>query len=190
MDAIGAPTDNELMDRVRAGDRVAFEQLYHRYAARVYAAAWRLMRDEAAAADLSQEAFFRLWQGRAEWEGTGSVAAYLIQVARNLAFDGHRRQLVHERWRDATAHEVAHRAPSPDTLLAQEEVALRVRDAIDSLPNRPREVFVLKRDAGLSYREIADLLEISPKTVEIHMGKALRLLREALVDLRGSVTTG
>ena len=189
MDAIGAPTENELMDRVRAGDRVAFEQLYHRCEARVYAAAWRLMRDEAAAADLSQEAFFRLWQGRAEWEGNGSVAAYLIQVARNLAFDGHRRQRVHERWRDTTAHEGARRAPSPDTLLAQEDVALRVRDAIDALPNRPREVFVLKRDAGLSYREIADLLGISPKTVELHMGKALRLLRETLVDLRGSVTT-
>jgi RNA polymerase sigma-70 factor (ECF subfamily) len=187
MDAIGA--DNELMSRVRAGDRVAFETLYHRYRARVYASAWRLMRDESAAADLSQEAFFRLWQGREQWEGNGSVAAYLIQVTRNLAYDGHRRQLVHERWREAAANEDSPRAPSPEVLLAQEDVTLRVRDAIDSLPKRPREVFVLKRDAGLSYREIAEILGISPRTVELHMGKALRLLRETLVDLRGSVAT-
>lgn len=189
MNATGTPTDTELMIRVRAGDRLAFEHLYHRYAARVYAIAWRLMRDEAAAADLRQEAFFRLWQRRTEWDGTGSVAAYLIRVARNLAFDGHRRRLVHERWRDEAAHEDSHRAPAPDILLAQQDVALRVHDAIDALPKRPREVFVLSRDAGLSYREIAELLGISPRTVELHMGKALRLLRETLVDLRDSVTT-
>ncbi|MDQ3623408.1 MAG: sigma-70 family RNA polymerase sigma factor [Verrucomicrobiota bacterium] len=184
MDAIRRLTDNELMVRVRVGDRRAFEHLYERHQARVYAFVWRLMRDEAVAADLRQEAFFRLWEGRGSWKAGGSVPGFLIGVARNLAVDGHRRQVVHDRWTVAAARE-SPAAPAPDVVLAQEDLVFRVHAAIDSLPDRPREVFILKRDAGLSYIEIAELLGIAPRTVEVHMGKALRLLRGALADLRG-----
>lgn len=184
MDAIRAPTDTELMARVRSGDCLAFEQIYVRHGARVYAVLWRLIKDEAIAADLQQDAFFRLWQARDDWSERGSVAGYLIGVARNLAVDGHRRRQVHDRWRDEAARQQPPPSPAPDIVMEQRDIALRVHAAIDALPERPREVFILKRDASLSYQEIAALLEISPKTVEVHMGRALRLLREALADLR------
>lgn len=184
------PTDDELMVSVRGGNRAAFEQIYERYGARVYAYLWRLVRDEATAADLRQDAFFRLWQARSNWKDGGSVPGYLIGVARNLAVDAHRRDRVHDRWREEAEHEPSPRTPAPDTVLAQKEVAMRVHAAIDALPARPREVFILKRDASLSYQEIAQLLGIAPKTVEVHMGRALKLLRDALADLRHPAEPG
>lgn len=172
------------MTRVRDGDQSAFEQVYRRHASRVYSYLWRLVKDDSLAADLSQDVFFRLWQARESWKESGSVAGYLVGVARNLAIDRHRRDLMHDRWRAEAEHQQPIGGPAPDVVLAHEDLAIRVHAAIDALPDRPREVFVLKRDAGLSYHEIALLLGISQKTVEVHMSKALRLLRESLSDLR------
>ena len=184
MDASISPTDDELMVRAQGGDSLAFEQIYGRYEARVYAFLWRITANTAIASDLRQDAFFTLWQNRHNWKDGGSVSAYLIGVARNLAVDRHRRELVHDRWQDSVAHEPPAAEPAPDAVLALKDLATRVNTAIDTLPHRPREVFILKRDAGMSYREIALILGIAPKTVEVHMGRALRLLREALSDLR------
>lgn len=186
LDATPPPTDSELMARARTGDRLAFEEIYSRYEGRVYAYLWRLVRDEAVAADLRQDAFLRLWQARKDWKGGGSVAGYLIRAARNLAIDAHRRRRLHHRWQEETMSGPQAAALAPDAVLAQEGLEARVNAAVEALPERPREVFILKRDAGFSYREISELLGISTKTVEVHMGKALRLLRVALADLRDS----
>lgn len=70
------PTDDELMARVGAGNRLAFEQIHDRYGPRVYAFLWRLIGDEAIAADLRQDVFFRLWQARGNWKRGGSVPGY------------------------------------------------------------------------------------------------------------------
>ena len=88
------------------------------------------------------------------------------------------------RWADELRFSHPSTTPAPDTALERERLAARVNAAIDMLPDRMREVFSLKRDAGLTYREIAARLGISPKTVEVQMGNALKRLREALADLR------
>jgi RNA polymerase sigma-70 factor (ECF subfamily) len=172
------------MRGVRAGDRSAFEELYRRHAQRVFSYLWRLTGDETAAADLRQEVFFRFWLARDQWHDGGAVAGYLIRTARNLSLNARRHERVREHW-DRLQSSTPSTAPPPDLLLSRSEIAERVRSAILALPPRPREVFSLKRDAELSYREIADLLEISPRTVEVHMHRALLLLRESLADLRG-----
>lgn len=172
------------MVRVSAGDRAAFDVVYSRHQARIYAYLWRIVADDALAADLRQETFIRLWQARAEWQADGSVTGFLIRVARNLAVDANRRYRVRAGLREEMILELHGAIPPPDVDLDRRERADRIQEAIAALPDRPREVFTLKRDVGLSYQEIAELLEISPKTVEVHMGRALRLLREALADLR------
>lgn len=172
------------MSRIRHGDRGSFRELYERHEGRVYAYLWRLLGDRGQAEDLRQEAFVRLWAAREDWEDSGSVAGYLIRVARNLALNTQRHEQVAHRWRVLVSSDPAPTPPPPDLVLAQENLAARIYAAIEALPERPREVFILKRDAGLSYREIAEQLGISPKTVEVHMSRAYKLLREALAGLR------
>jgi RNA polymerase sigma-70 factor, ECF subfamily len=177
------PPDEELMARVRAGDGAAFEAVYRRHKDRVFGYLWRVCGDEAVADDLHQEVFVRLWQARDRWTSSGSLAGYLLRTARNLSLNQHRNQDTRSR-AHLELQASGTRAPAPDAVLRERDLARRVNEAIDALPERPREVFVLKRDASLTYREIGELLGISPKTVEVHMGKALRLLRERLSDLR------
>jgi RNA polymerase sigma-70 factor (ECF subfamily) len=175
-------TDEELMATVRAGNRTAFAEIYARHAPRVYAYLWRMLQDEALAEDLRQEAFIRLWQQRTKWSSRGSVAGYLVRVARNEALNAIEKGRVQRRWAVDQAGGPQATAPAPDTVLEQRHTVECVSAAIEALPDRAREVFSLKRDAGLSYREIGELLGISPKTVEAHMSKAYALLRSALSD--------
>lgn len=180
----GSTSDRELMARVVAGDRLAFDEIYLRYQARIHAYLWRIVGDESLASDLRQETFLRLWRARESWRSDGSVPGFLIRAARNLALDSRRRDQVRDGLRADMVVDVHGTVLSPEAELARKEQGARIHAAIAALPNRPREVFTLSRDAGLTYREIAEVLGISPKTVEVHMGRALRRLREALSDLR------
>ena len=183
----GSTSDQELMVRVSAGDRAAFDEVYLRYQARVHAYLWRIVNDDTLAADLRQETFLRLWKSREAWRAESSVAGYLIRVARNLALDAMRRRRVRDDLRQEHVLDLYGAVHPPDLVLSRKDRSERIHSEIAALPDRPREVFTLKHDVGLSYREIAELLEISPKTVEVHMGRALRLLREALADLRAQL---
>lgn len=176
------PTDRVLMDRIAVGDEVAFEVLYSRYRARVFAYVWRIIGDESAD-DLTQETFVRVWRARERFEATGSVVGYVVRIARRLALDELRRRQVRDRFKDASQHSTTALMASPEGELVREQLVREVDSAISALPERMREVFSLKRDAGLSYQEIGDQLGISVKTVEVHMSKALRRLRELLAGL-------
>ena len=185
MDEPPKRTDRELVERARWQDRGAFEELYRRYEARVFAYLWRKVRDEALAADLRQEAFLRLWEARATLKAEESVGPYLMRVARNLAIDHARHASVRQRWSDLVEREPVQSSPAADVVVERRELAAQVNAAVDALPPRMREVFTLKRDAGLSYAEIARMLDISPKTVDRHMSNALKRLRDALAHLMG-----
>ena len=177
-------SDDALMEGARSGDASAFKTLYDRHHGRVFAYLSRMVADRAAAADVVQEAFVRLWKARETWEPGGSVAGYLIRTCRRLVVDEQRRKKVRDRWARRTASAPSPSAPAPDVELEQRELAARLASEIEALPERMREVFSLKRDAGLTYREIAEVLGISPKTVDAHMTRALTRLRERLGDLR------
>jgi RNA polymerase sigma-70 factor (ECF subfamily) len=138
----------------------------------------RVVQDRAATEDLLQDVFLRVWNGRATLEIT-SYHAYLYRAALNAAL---RQQ---ERGRRQIGLDEAPLAAEPqadDALnhLHSQEAEDSVAAALNQLPAQCRTVFELSRYEELSYQQIADTLEISPKTVENHMGKALRILRREL----------
>lgn len=182
---LGTDSDRGLVDSIRTGDALAFEELYARYQQRVFAYLWRALRDEEAAADLLQEVFMRVWRARARWTPSGSVAGYLLRTARHIVIDEARKQDVRKRWSANWQTDSPILETRPDKDLHEQRIAARVRTAVGDLPDRMREVFSLKYDGGLSYQEISEQLGISVKTVEVHMSKALRRLRDVLGDLRG-----
>lgn len=175
-------SDHDLMDGVRQGDEAAFEALYERHHRWIHSYLWRMTSDAALAADLMQEVFLRVWRDRERWQPSGSVRGYLVRIARRLALDDARRHEVRSKWAVLAAAE-QRSAPGPEAVRQDSERAKRVDAAIMELPERMREVFLLKRDAGLTYVEIAERMGTSPKTVDVQMSKALRRLRESLADL-------
>lgn len=172
-------TDRELLDRLRQGDRDAFDAAFRAHYATLVGVAERIAGERAVAEELAQDVMLELWRRHETLAIDESLRAYLVRAARNRALNHVR----HERMKVRTAPRAAGETvsqPDAPAHLAEAEMEAALRDAVASLPERCREVFELSRGQGLRYAEIAAALGISVKTVEAQMGKALRVLRERL----------
>lgn len=173
--------DANLMKRLRDGDAGALDHLMDRHWGHVVAYIERMADIPEAAQDIAQEVFLRLWQQRVDWHPTGSLRSFLLSVARHLLFNQDKK-----RWREVR-HLPSYRAElerrkqeTPGESLDRAELRAAVHRAVASLPPRRREVFVLARIHGLSYKEIADVMEISPQTVANQLSAAVAELRGIL----------
>ena len=175
----------EWFARVRTGDAQAFEALFRAYVDPLCSFAYSYVESESQAQEIVQDLFARLWERRETLERPRSVRAYLYGATRNRALNELRNRRVESaflrrvlRLEGARAND-ARPVPPEDDFNAG-AFAGAVTRAVAQLPPRCREVFTLTRDQHLSYAEAAAILKISPKTVEIHVGRALTLLRHKL----------
>jgi RNA polymerase sigma-70 factor (ECF subfamily) len=170
-----------LLARLRTGDADALEQLLARYWAPLVAFVTRVS-GAGEAEDVVQETFCRLWEWRAAWRAEGSVRGLLYRVARNLAISRRRRDDARERAALALGDcREGARAGSPaDQAIEQQELRAALDRVVHALPPRRREVFVLRCVHGLSYREIAGIMDTSTQTVANQLSHALATLRVAL----------
>ncbi|MEP6689580.1 MAG: sigma-70 family RNA polymerase sigma factor [Gemmatimonadaceae bacterium] len=178
-----ATDDLALVERLRRGDEGALDVLLLRFWAPLVAYAERLADTRDAAEDIAQRAFYRVWERRAEWRPTGSLRGLLYRVAHNLAVSERRAGQAHERAARVHVDRIAQvRTP----LEAVEEAQLRARleRAIQALPTRRRQVFVLRCLHDLSYKEIAVVMGTSTQTVANQLSHALTTLRLSLGDAR------
>lgn len=179
------------MARVAKDDPAALDRLIFRYWGSLVGFCHGYLPDVDAAEDVAQETFVRVWEHRTEWSPSGSVASYLYSIARNIALNRQRRRNVREESSESLRRKNAARHTSSPLKHAEAgELREAIDRAIETLPDRRREVFRLSRFEGLSYREIADVLDISPQTVANHMSAALADLREALAPLLDDSSRG
>ena len=177
--------DAELVRRIRAGDERALEVVFKAHYAGMASFVQRFVRSADLAEELVQDVFLKLWSKREQLAEIETFRTYLFRAARNTALNYLRRAKLERRWREEQGTD----ADPPTTFAAddetvEQEVALAVQEAINKLPPRCREIFLLSRDGGLTYAEIARSLEISVKTVETQMGRALKSLRASLHHFR------
>jgi len=168
-----------LFQRIQAGDRDALKQLFEREYLPVCHAIRRFVPDSSTVEDLAQEVFLRFWVKRASISIQSSLSAYLRRMAVNEALGHLRRQRTFLN----DDHLPALAAPPSDDAeerYLQHELQHQLLEAIGELPPRCRTIFQLSRFEERSYREIAQQLDISVKTVENQMGKALKHLRNRL----------
>ena len=138
-----------------------------------------VVRERALAEEVAQEVMLELWRRRETLQVEQTFRAYLLRSTRNRALNHVRHQRVVAREAAIAAIDPPS-APSVEDLMLGAELEQAVHAAIDGLPEKCREVFLLSRAQGLKYAEIAATLEISVKTVEKRMGQALAELREQL----------
>jgi RNA polymerase sigma-70 factor, ECF subfamily len=170
--------DTELLAGLRRGDDSAFAEIFRTFYPSLVGAAERVVVERAAAEDVVQEVMLELWRRRESMPAELRLRAYLFQSTRNRALN----QIRHLRVvREGEPHAPHPYAPPPteaESVAGELDAALRL--AVLELPPEVRETFRMSRVDGLTYPEIARALEISIKTVEARMGRALRLLRERL----------
>lgn len=171
-----------LIARVRAGDRGAFEGLFHAYYPLLHAFVTSYVRAPDVAEEIVQDVFLNIWVNRTTWTVRDGIRSYLYGSARNRALSYLRHEGVTARWEMRAATESEHTVPSSgDTLEATEWQALVAR-AIDRLPARRRMAYLLRWQHRMSYAEIAEQMGISVKGVEVALAKALQTLRDDLKD--------
>lgn len=175
--------DRHLMGGVRLGEASAFDELLRIYWDPLVSYADSLLESIDAAEDVVQETFIRVWERRSDWSARGSVRSYLYRITRTVALNEHRRRRVRKKWLGRGRVEKPSASPTPLQMVEGEEMDVAIDEALAALPDRRREVFTLARLHDLSYREIADLMQISPQTVANQMSAALADLRRSLRHL-------
>ncbi|MBC7922682.1 MAG: RNA polymerase sigma-70 factor [Ferruginibacter sp.] len=175
------PENERVLRLLQQTDEAKFiEALFKAHYAALCRTAFRVVGDRDAAEDLVQDVFVKIWNGRQTLHITTSLKAYLHRSAVNASLnylEKHKRQV------NLEPEALSNLAPAVDSLeeaLSLKEVEARVEEAIQALPPACRTIFVLSRYEAMSYQEIADALELSVKTVENQMGKALKTMRHYL----------
>ena len=178
----GFAAEQSRVRRLRAGDHRAFEELFLDYCQPLVAFAHRLVMDQPVAENIVQDVFLRIWQNRDGLDPLSSIKTYLYTAVKNRAFNHLRHSEVVDR-DDPADSGGDDQAESPEIHWSRREVGATIHAAIEELPRNCRTIFTMHRYDCLSYREIAVILDISVKTVETQMGRALKKLRYSLVHL-------
>ncbi|WP_336515040.1 RNA polymerase sigma-70 factor [Pollutibacter soli] len=172
----GINDDFLLLQQLSSGDADAFSAIYRKYYKSVFSWTYNILRDRNRCEDILHDIFLNIWDRRHTLVIEKSLRSYLFSAARfqvlNLIRDGKVREAAYENlelrvWGSQT----------PENILYQKELQSGIIEIIDSLPDRTREVYLLSREEQLTYRQIAEKLSISVKTVEFHMGEALKRIR-------------
>jgi RNA polymerase sigma-70 factor, ECF subfamily len=160
----------------------AFEQLFKKHFRELHAYGFSLLKDWDAAEEIVQSLFLKLWE-KNEWGNIQtSVKAYLYKSVYHDCLNYLRRQKTHLKYEAHAVHTTASHVENTDGKIKLSELEQRLDMALDKLPEKCRAIFHLSRFEYLKYQEIANQLEISIKTVETHMVKALRILRKEMKD--------
>ena len=176
---------NEALEALKQDGERALKRLFDRYYPVLVSDLRRILPDEELSKDLAQEVFVELWNRKNELNIEQSLEAYLRRAARNKALNylkKHQRVQLEDssKWYD-----LEDESPEDRRKLAEkEDMESALHDAIDRLPEKCRAVFVLSRFEKMSHKEIAGELNISTKTIENQISRALRLLKEAMGEYR------
>ncbi len=164
----------------RTFDEQTFEQVFRDNYASLVVMAMRWIKDKDSAKNIVQDVFFKLWEKRSSVQ-IDSWQSYLRVAVRNSCFNELKHvEVIRGYERRFSEEEEA----MPDYDVSSDLFAQRLYEAIDDMPPQRRKIFLLSRVDGKKYREIAQLLSLSPKTVEAQMGKALQFLRTKLAAVR------
>jgi len=172
---------DEWCRRIVESDRDAYEEVFRAMYAPLVRYAASITRSKASARDLVQDVFVSLWESRRTLDPTQSLEAYLYRAVRNRAYNEYRnRRTRSDKERDIRDEPVGHLSapPDPDDAVDAQTLQKNLEVWIAELPERQREALTLSRFQGLSHDDIAEAMDISPRTVNNHIVRALRSLRE------------
>lgn len=182
-------SDPELLSLLRAGDRIAFSEVYKRYWPLLFRHARKLLQADEGAQDVVQDVFISLWAAIPELNEQTHLSGYLYASTRNKILNTFRRNNIASIHLKSLGNFMEQGVNVADHLLRERMLAKQIEDEIAKLPDRMREVFELKRKHHLSYKEIGEVMGISDLTVKTQMNKALNILRRKLGDNMNGIFT-
>ena len=172
---------NKLIQNMMAGDRESFNLVFRRFYTPMVRFCIRFVGDVDVASEIVQDLFVRLWTGREKLNISSSFESYLMRSVRNASISYINKERSHDEVHQRLAMEDVDNI-DPSEQLQSKGLEAAYSQVLASMPEKRREVFLASRFDGLKYAEIAEKLNISVKTVEAHMGAAIKQLREGLKE--------
>jgi RNA polymerase sigma-70 factor, ECF subfamily len=190
--AAEASSDAEIMLRVKAGDQPAFDYLVQKYRRPLVSFMYRMARNAAAAEDLAQEVFLRVYRSRETYEASAKFTTWLYRIATNLAVN-HARDTRHERAEvtvslDEPDEETGTTLELPDEGLTAEQAMVRrerlvaIRSKVEALPERQRLAVIMHKYQQMDYKQISDVLKLSESATKSLLFRAYETLRVQLKE--------
>lgn len=170
-------TDNELIALIKEGNKSAFSEVYQRYWPLLFRHARKLLQDEEESKDIVQDVFISLWPAILDFNEKTILSSYLYTSTRNKILNLFRRNKLANAHLESLSEFLIQGVNVTDHLVRENMLASQIEEEILNLPARMREVFELKRKQHLSYKEIAEVMNISDLTVKTQMNKAITILR-------------
>ena len=172
-----------LVKNIKAGDRKAFKELFLKFYDPLCQFVWTYTRSGHISEELVQDVFLTVWELRENLDPAQDIRSYLYRSVRNRALN----HIKHRNLANEYNNDIEWLKPSPVTQQHSYDTGSttfekEVKQAIRNLPDGARRIYILSRKEGLTYREIAAVLDISIKTVESQMSRALKMLRETLSE--------
>jgi len=187
--------ESALIKQIKSGDKDAFAELYQRHYSELCDFVFHYVEAEAICEELVQDLFLKVWNGRNRFNPEFGIKPYLYKAAKNIALDHLRRVKAENKylkihkiereyeWKSQKIKQTeAILQKASSTVLKDQDLSEIVEVAVEQLPERRRIIFLLSREDGLTYSEIASVLDISVKTVETQMGRSLKTLRNVLSE--------
>lgn len=175
--------DLELFAFFKAGDERAFCEIYERYWGVLYRHTLRLLKDEDTAEDVVQEVFVNLWDKARELDISLSISSYLYASVRNRVLNVIQKEKHQEKYINSFAKFLNNSEATTDHRLREQMLKERIETAVHLLPRKMKNIFEMSRVRQLSYKEIAQELNISDKTVKKQVSNAIKILRLKLSSL-------
>lgn len=170
-------SDAELAARLKEGDELAYTEIFERYTRILLRHAYRLLADHDEAHDVVQDVFMQLWQRRETLEVKSSLSAYLYVAVKNRIFKLLSHQKVVLRYSESISNFMVQGYNLIEDQLLEKELAAIIEKEIAALPSKMREVFLLNKKEELSYKEIAERLNITDQTAKQQVYKAMKILK-------------
>ena len=170
--------ENRLFETIQQGDEKAFEKLFKMYYGYLCNFATKIIEDDVAAEEIVQDFFVKFWERRTEFSVESSLKNYLFRSVKNLCLNHIKHNNIKLQHAQKVIAESETNSFNNDYI--EVDLAADIANSIEELPEKRREIFRLSREEGLKYREIAEKLNISIKTVEAQMSLAIKSLREKL----------
>lgn len=171
----------EIEDKV-----VRFRAFFNKNFPKVKTFAWQLLKSEEDAEDIAQDIFVKLWEHPDLWISRGKMDSYLYTVVRNHIYNFLKHRMVEFDYLEVAAEKMKileQQLPKPDDELQVHELELMAQMILEQMPEQRRRVFLMSREEGLTNQEIAVRLNISVRTVEQHIYKALQELKKIILFL-------